>query len=79
MVKPQLGHDQVVSEWRWSLNTGGHKSRFHCTLRRVITKGTLEPCHLHLVLSTCLIALVVVAVNITKSKNIIVGHVDKTR
>ena len=28
-------------------------------------------CHLHLVLSTCLIALVVVAVNITKSKNII--------
>ena len=31
MVKPQLGHDQVVSEWRWSLNTGGHKSRFHCT------------------------------------------------
>ena len=41
--------------------------------------GTLEPCHLHLVLSTCLIALVRVAVNITKSKNIIVGHVDKTR
>ena len=40
-------------------------------------EGTLEPCHLHLVLSTCLIALVVVAVNITKSKNIIVGHVDK--
>ena len=34
-------------------------------------EGTLEPCHLHLVLSTCLIALVVVAVNITKSKNII--------
>ena len=32
-------------------------------------------CHIHLVLSTCLIALVVVAVNITKSKNIIVGHV----
>ena len=31
MVKPQLGHDQVVSELRWSLNTGGHKSRFHCT------------------------------------------------
>ena len=31
MVKPQLGHDQVVSEWRWSLNTGGHKSRFHCS------------------------------------------------
>ena len=30
MVKPQLGHDQVVSEERWSLNTGGHKSRFHC-------------------------------------------------
>ena len=30
MVKPQLGHDQVVSEKRWSLNTGGHKSRFHC-------------------------------------------------
>ena len=42
-------------------------------------EGTLEPCHLHLVLSTCLIALVVVAVNITKSKNIIVGHVDNTR
>ena len=51
------------------------------TLGSVITEGTLEPCHLHLVLSTCLIALVVVAVNITKSKNIIiiVGHVDKTR
>ena len=31
MVKPQLGHDQVVSEWRWSLNIGGPKSRFHCT------------------------------------------------
>ena len=39
-------------------------------------EGALEPCHLHLELSTCLIALVVVAVNITKSKNIIVGHVD---
>ena len=49
------------------------------TLRSVITEGTLEPCHLHLVLSICLIALVVVAINITKSKNIIVGHVDKTR
>ena len=36
-------------------------------------------CHLHLVLTTSLIALVMVAVNITKSKNIIVGHVDKTR
>ena len=42
-------------------------------------EGTLEPCHLHLVLSTCLIALVVVAVNITKSNNIIVGHVDNTK
>ena len=31
-------------------------------------EATLEPCHLHLVLSTCLIALVVVAVIITKSK-----------
>ena len=30
MVKPQLGHDQVVFEWRWSLNTGGHKGRVHC-------------------------------------------------
>ena len=40
-------------------------------------EGTLEPCHLHLVLSTCLIALVVVAVNITKSMNIIVGHVGE--
>ena len=39
-------------------------------------EGTLEPCHLHLVLSACLIALVVVAVN---TKNIIVGHVDNTR
>ena len=39
-------------------------------------EGTLEPCHLHLVLSTCLIAQVVVAV---KSMNIIVGHVIKTR
>ena len=35
-------------------------------------EGALEPCHLHLVLSTCLIALVVVAINITKSKNIII-------
>ena len=42
-------------------------------------EGTLEPCHLHLVLSICLIALVGVASNITKSKNIIVGLVDKTR
>ena len=40
------------------------------TLLSLITECTLEPCHLHLVLSTCLIALVVVAVNITKSKNI---------
>ena len=32
------------------------------------TEGTLEPCHLHLKLPTCLIALVVVAVNITKPK-----------
>ena len=43
-------------------------------------EGTLEPCHLLLVLSTCLIALVGVASNITKSKNIIiVRHVDNTR
>ena len=49
------------------------------TLRRVITEGTLEPCHLLLVLSTCLIALVGVASNITKSKNIIIRHVDNTR
>ena len=34
MVKPQLGHDQVVLEYRWSLNTGGHKSRFHSTWLR---------------------------------------------
>ena len=33
------------------------------TLRSIITEGTLEPYHLHLVLSICLIALVVVAVN----------------
>ena len=46
------------------------------TLHSIIREGTLEPC---LVLSTCLIALVVVAVNITKSKNIIVGHVDNTK
>ena len=32
MVKPQLGHDQVVFEYRWSLNTGGHKSRCHSTV-----------------------------------------------
>ena len=32
MVKPRLGHDQVVSEYWWSLNTGGHKSRFHCIM-----------------------------------------------
>ena len=49
------------------------------TLSSVIMEGTLEPCHLHLVLSTCLIALVVVAVNITKSKNVIVRHVDNTK
>ena len=42
-------------------------------------EGTFEPCHLLLVLSTCLIALVGVASNITKSKNIIVRHVDNTR
>ena len=45
------------------------------TLLSVITEGTLEPCLLHLVLSTCL---VVVAVNITKSKNII-GEGDKAQ
>ena len=28
-------HDQVVFEWRWSRNTGGHKSRFHCTMHVV--------------------------------------------
>ena len=56
-----------------------HRTLVYSTLRRVIMEGTLEPCHLLLVLSTCLIALVVVAVNITKSKNIIVGHADKTR
>ena len=50
----------------------------HSTLRSIIKEGTLELCHLHLVLSTCLIALVVVVVNITKSKNIIFGHVDNT-
>ena len=60
-------------------------SRDHITqnsysiLHTIITEGNLEPCHLHLVLSICLIALVVVAVNITKSKNIIVGHVDNTK
>ena len=54
------------------------KKFFHFTYPSIM-EGTLEPCHLHLVLSTCLIALVVVAVNITKSKNIIVGHVDNTR
>ena len=37
MVKPQLGHDQEVFEWRWSLNTGGwlYKSRFHCIIKRL--------------------------------------------
>ena len=39
-------------------------------------EGTLEPCHLHQH-DDCLIALVVVAVNVTKSKNIIVGHVGE--
>ena len=54
--------------------------RIRRTLHSIITEGTLEPCHLHLVLSTCLIALVVVAVNITKSRNIIiVAHVDNTK
>ena len=27
MIKPQLGHDQVVLEYRWSLNTGGHQEQ----------------------------------------------------
>ena len=31
-------------------------------LYNILPEGTLEPCHLHLVLSKCLIALVVVAV-----------------
>ena len=43
MVKPQLGHDQVVSEWRWSLNTGGQKSRFHCILQ--IKKSERDTAH----------------------------------
>ena len=52
------------------------------TLRNVITKGTLEPCHLRLVLSTSPIALALVAVNITKQKTIlldllILGKGDK--
>ena len=34
-------------------------------------EDTLEPCHLHLVLSTSLIALALVAVNITKQKKTI--------
>ena len=34
-------------------------------------EGTLEPCHLHLVSSTSLIALAWVAVNITKQKTIL--------
>ena len=59
------------------------KIKFPFCIRRtlvVLTEGTLEPCHLHLVLSTCLIALLMVTVNITKSKNIIiVGHVDNTK
>ena len=47
----------------------------------VITGGSLEPCHLHLVLSTCPITLVVVTVNNlllnqnNYKHNIIVGHV----
>ena len=53
--------------------------RIRSTLRRVITEDTLEPCHLHLVLSTSLIALALAAVSITKQKNNIVGLVDNTR
>ena len=34
-------------------------------------EDTLEPCHLHLVLSTSLIALALAAVNITKQKSIL--------
>ena len=36
-----------------------------CSCYNVITEDTLEPCHLHLVLSTSLIALALAAVNIT--------------
>ena len=43
-------------------------------------EGTLEPCHLHLVLSTCLIALVVVAVNQrTKLLDMKLGEGDKAQ
>ena len=41
------------------------------TLHNVIMEGTLEPCHLHLVLSTSLIALALAAANITKQKTIL--------
>ncbi len=30
MVEQPLGDDQVALEYRWSMNTGDHKSRFHC-------------------------------------------------
>ena len=67
----------------WPIHTVQVKIKFpfrirrtRSTLRSVIMEITLEPCHLHLVLSTCLIALVVVAVN---QKNIIVRHVDNTK
>ena len=36
MLRLLLGHDQVVFKDRWSLNTGGHKDRFHYT---TITKN----------------------------------------
>ena len=41
------------------------------SLRNVIMEGTLEPCHLPLVLSTSLIALALAAVSITKQKTIL--------
>ena len=54
-----------------------------CICRTLITESTLEPCHLHLVLSTCLIALVV-AVNITKRTKLLdmlikLGEGDKAQ
>ena len=39
MVKPQLGHDQVVSEWRWSLNIQAvTRAGFTVSLRCMIVR-----------------------------------------
>ena len=60
---PVLSHNTGQEEL-YSWNSGS-------TLHNIIMEDTLEPCHLHLVLSTSLIALALAAVNITKQKTIL--------